>query len=217
MTGPQQTMFPFLAGLLMLASTAPSQQTSEESRSARPKVGLVLSGGGARGCAHVGVLKVLEELHIPIDFVVGTSMGSIVGGAYAYGMSLDELESTVTRTNGKRPWSTLLKDTPSRDRESFRRKQEQRGFLVDFGLGYRDGEFRLPKGLLQGQNLELELLHLLHEAHDLKSFDELPIPFRAVAGQGSGAQCRQPAASVAREHVATGGFFTGRDRRPLTD
>lgn len=147
----------------------------------RPKIGLVLSGGGARGCAHVGVLQVLEELHIPIDFVVGTSMGAIVGGAYAYGLSADELESSVVRSDGRRPWSSLLMDAPQRDRESFRRKEEDRGFLVDFGLGYRDGQFRLPKGILQGQNLELELLQLLPEAHDLQSFDDLRLPFRAVA------------------------------------
>lgn len=168
-----RTMVTLLVALTAFAAGLAAQE--------RPKVGLVLSGGGARGCAHVGVLKVLEQLHVPVDFVVGTSMGSIVGGAYAYGMSLNNLEAAVTRTNGLRPWSILLKDDPSRDRQYFRRKQEQRGFLVDFGLGYRDGEFRLPKGLLQGQNLELELLHLLPEAHDLASFDELPLPFRAVA------------------------------------
>lgn len=196
-------MLPFLAGFILFASTAhcqsPPQQAPEEGLRARPKVGLVLSGGGARGCAHVGVLKVLEELHVPVDFVVGTSMGSIVGGAYAYGMSLTELEAAVTRTNSKRPWSILLKDTPSRDRESFRRKQEQRGFLIDFGLGYRDGEFRLPKGLLQGQNLELELLHLMPEAHDLKSFDQLPLPFRAVAVElGTGKQVVLDSGSLPR-------------------
>lgn len=147
----------------------------------RPRIGLVLSGGGARGLAHVGVLQVLEDLRIPVDAVVGTSMGSIIGGAFAYGYTPDELEEQAVRGGGRRPWSRLLDDDPPRYQQSFRRKQEQRGFLIDFGLGYRDGEFRLPKGILLGQNLELELLEMLPMAHDLDSFDELTLPFRAVA------------------------------------
>jgi NTE family protein len=172
--------------LSALTIALPAQQDSirqvdVEGASGRPKIGLVLSGGGARGCAHVGVLQVLEELRVPVDFVVGTSMGAIVGGAYAYGLSTEELEACVVRSGGRMPWSALLMDSPSRDRESFRRKEEDLGFLVDFGLGYRDGQFRLPKGILQGQNLELELLQMLPEAHDMQSFDDLRLPFRAVA------------------------------------
>lgn len=177
-TVAQVVVVRILAGLLVLAQL-PAQAAGEEPR--RPRIGLVLSGGGARGCAHVGVLQVLEELQVPIDLVVGTSMGSIVGGMYAYGLSPEQLRVAVTREGSSRPWNTLLQDSPLRQRESFRRKQEQLGFLVDFGLGFRDGQFRLPKGLLQGQNLELELLHLMPEAHDLASFDQLPLPFRAVA------------------------------------
>ena len=146
----------------------------------RPRIGLVLSGGGARGIAHVGVLQVMEELRIPVDVVVGTSMGAIVGGSYAYGYTADELEVAVVRSGDLRSWDELLTDAPPRREQAFRRKQEQLGFLIDFGLGYGDGEFRLPKGILQGQNLELELLEMLPMAHALESFDELPLPFRAV-------------------------------------
>ena len=167
--------------LAALSVSLPTQQNQDSIDGPRPRIGLVLSGGGARGCAHVGVLKVLEELRVPIDVVVGTSMGSIVGGCYAYGYSPAELEDAVIRSGGRRPWSRLLRDDSPRVQQAFRRKEEQRGFLVDFGLGYRDGEFRLPKGILQGQNLELELLQLLPEAHDLASFDSLPLPFRAIA------------------------------------
>jgi NTE family protein len=145
------------------------------------RIGLVLSGGGARGCAHVGVLKVLEQLRIPIHCVAGTSMGSIVGGFYAYGLSPERLELEMTRAGNRRPWSLLLQDQAARQARSFRRKQEDFQFLVDIGLGWRDGGFRMPKGLKQGQNLELELLTLAAGAHDLASFDDLPIPFRAVA------------------------------------
>jgi len=161
------------SALLLLAALAPSQQ--------RERIGLVLSGGGARGCTHVGVLKVLEELRIPIHCVTGTSMGSIVGGFYAYGLSPEQLEDEMTRAGSRRPWSVLLQDESARRDRTFRRKEEDYALLVDFGLGLHDGELRLPKGLAQGQNLELELLSLSMHAHDLDSFDELPIPFRAIA------------------------------------
>lgn len=154
---------------------------AQEPLGEEPRIGLVLSGGGARGCAHVGVLKVLEELRIPIWCVAGTSMGSIVGGFYAYGLSPERLEQEMTRAGNRRSWALLLQDQPVRTERTFRRKQEEFEFLVDVGLGYRDGGFRLPKGLVQGQNLELELLALTVGAHDLTSFDLLPIPFRAVA------------------------------------
>lgn len=147
----------------------------------RPRVGLVLSGGGARGCAHVGVLQVLEELRVPVDVVAGTSMGSIVGGLYAYGYGPARLEAEMTRTGARRPWARLLVDDPPRARQSFRRKREDFTLPVDVGLGWRDGGFRLPKGLRQGQNLDLELRSLVLFAHELQSFDELRLPFRAVA------------------------------------
>lgn len=160
----------------LLAGLAFAQSAVEPER-----IGLVLSGGGARGCAHVGVLKVLEELRIPIHCIAGTSMGSIVGGLYAYGLPPERLEEELTRAGDRRPWSVLLQDQPDRAVRSFRRKQEDFEYLVDFGLGWKDGAFRLPKGLVQGQNLELELTAFTVGAHDLASFDLLPIPFRAVA------------------------------------
>lgn len=167
----------FVAALGVFVGAATAQQLPGD----EPRIGLVLSGGGARGCAHVGVLKVLEELRVPIHCIAGTSMGSIVGGCYAYGLSPERLEQEMTRAGNRRPWALLLQDQPVRSERTFRRKQEEFEFLVDVGLGYRDGAFRLPKGLVQGQNLELELLALTVGAHDLASFDLLPIPFRAVA------------------------------------
>ena len=167
-------------GAWLLASTLPLGLACGQAP-APERIGLVLSGGGARGCAHVGVLKVLEELRIPIHCIAGTSMGSIVGGLYAHGMSPEQLEQELTRAGARRPWSVLLQDQPDRAVRSFRRKQEDFEYLVDFGLGWKDGAFRLPKGLVQGQNLELELAAFTVGAHDLASFDLLPIPFRAVA------------------------------------
>src|SRR5262245_31556421 len=143
----------------------------------RPRLGLVLSGGGARGIAHIGVLEVLEELRVPVDCVSGTSMGAIIGGLYAYGLSPEELERWVLSVD----WPYLLQDYPNRSDLTIRRKQEEYEFLVQVRLGVRDGKIALPKGLIQGQNLGLVLDQLAIEAHDLASFDELPIPFRCVS------------------------------------
>ncbi|MBX3461710.1 MAG: patatin-like phospholipase family protein [Planctomycetes bacterium] len=158
-----------------LGAQAPTQS------SARPRIGLVLSGGGARGAAHAGVLHVLEELRIPVDCVVGTSMGAIVGGLYAYGLSPDQLAASLTREGSPHDWADLLRDGPRREDFVFRRKEDERKFLSNVRIGVRDGELAFPKGLLVGQNLEVELHALTLEAHSLRSFDDLPLPFRCVA------------------------------------
>ena len=143
----------------------------------RPTVGLVLSGGGARGAAHVGVIKVLDDLQIPVDFVAGTSMGAIVGGLYASGMTADELVHVIETAD----WSALLTDRPPRAQRSFRRKSDDIGFLVDFDLGIDKSGLIFPEGFIQGQNLEIALKRLALPAISIDDFDELPIPFRAVA------------------------------------
>lgn len=160
-------------GLLLPLQDAARAQTE----ATRPRIGLVLSGGGARGITHIGVLKVLEELHVPIDCIAGTSMGAIVGGLYAYGLSPAELEKLVKSTD----WDFLLSDKPQRDDELFRRKQDELHNLVDLNLGFRDGKFRLPLGL--GHASKAALLFSLEtiDAHNLRSFDDLRIPYRAVA------------------------------------
>ena len=143
----------------------------------RPTVGLVLSGGGARGGAHVGVIRVLEALNVPVDYVVGTSMGAVVGGLYASGMSADELVRVVETAD----WNVLLTDRPPRSQRSFRRKSDDLGFLVDFDLGVDKTGLLLPGGLVQGQNLDLELRRLTVPVATVDEFDALPVPFRAVA------------------------------------
>ncbi len=147
----------------------------------RPRVGLVLSGGGARGIAHVGVLQVLEELRVPVHCVAGTSMGAIVGGLYAYGLSPDELRAATVRDGSERDWAFLLRDGGDRSERPMRRKQEDRGYWTRMRLGLRDGELTTAQGVLAGQNLEVELAWLVREAHDLPSFDQLPVPFRCTA------------------------------------
>ncbi|TMU79909.1 hypothetical protein FGA82_11565 [Pseudomonas fluorescens] len=148
------------------------------SEASRPKVGLVLSGGAARGLAHIGVLKALEEQGIKIDAIAGTSMGAVVGGLYASGYKIDELEKLALNID----WQAALSDAPPREDVPFRRKQDDRDFLVKQKLSFRDdGSLGLPLGVIQGQNLALLLESLLAHTSDTRDFDNLPIPFRAVA------------------------------------
>ena len=160
-----------------VAVASDDASTHDVERQDRPTIGLVLSGGGARGVAHVGVIEVLDELQIPVDFVAGTSMGAIVGGLYASGMSADELSHFVETVD----WSKLLTDRPPRAERSFRRKSDDIGFLVDFELGVDKSGLIFPGGFIQGQNLEIALKRLALPVISIDDFDELPIPFRAVA------------------------------------
>ena len=150
---------------------------AEGARAAHPRIGLVLSGGGARGSAHIGVLKVLEEMRIPIHVMVGTSMGSLVGGGYASGLSPQELEQRVTQVN----WDELFNDDPPRKNWPARRKEETANPTWNFTVGVRDGNLRLPKGAISGQKVQLFFSDLVKGTERIQSFDALPIPFRAVA------------------------------------
>lgn len=156
------------------AADPPSEAPSP---AARPRVGLVLSGGGARGAAHVGVLKVLEQLHVPIDAVAGTSMGAVVGGLYASGLGARDIEKIMTSLN----WQAAFRDRPPREDLTLRRKQEDENFLVKFPLGVRGHRVVLPKGLIEGQGLSQMLRRLTLPVARITDFDELPTRFRAVA------------------------------------
>jgi NTE family protein len=142
-----------------------------------PKVCLVLSGGGARGVAHVGVLKVLEELRVPVHCIVGTSMGAIIGGAYAYGMTPAQLEKEIREAR----WESVLVDQPSRETRSVRDKELDRSQLGGAEFGLRGHEVLLPAGAIIGHQLELFLQNLAGPNEPFPSFDDLPIPFRALA------------------------------------
>ncbi len=168
-------------GILLFLSfsliASPAAIAVEDTSADRPRVGLVLGGGGARGAAHIGVLRELERLNVPVDAIVGTSMGAIVGGLYASGMSPDELEELVATLD----WADALSDEPSRDTLSFRRKQDDEQFPIDVDLGYRDGEFQLPQGVISGHKLDLILRELTFDVSNVDDFDDLPVPFRAIA------------------------------------
>lgn len=142
----------------------------------RKKVGLVLSGGGAKGVAHIGVLKVLEEAGIPIDYIAGTSMGAIVGGLYSIGYDARMLDSLVRVQD----WMFLLSDKVYRNNLPFSEKETNEKYLVSFPLSQR-GKLTVPAGFISGQNIFHLFSELTMGYHDSLSFMNLPIPFSCVS------------------------------------
>lgn len=200
--------------ILAFLCSAYSAETTE-----RLRVGLVLSGGGARGAAHVGVLKVLQELRVPVDAIAGTSMGAVVGGLYAAGMEPDELDALVRDID----WDDAFSDRTARNTLSFRRRQDDTGYLVKFDLGYNNGNFVLPKGIIQGQKLGLILREQTLEVSHIDRFDNLPTPFRAVAADltnGASVELKEgDLVTAMRASMAAPGVFSPIevDGRPLVD
>ncbi len=156
-----------------IALSLPAWPQAEE----RPRIVLALGGGGAKGAAHIGVLRELEALHVPVDAIVGTSMGAIVGGLYAAGLSLDEIERTLVGLD----WQEALSDKTARELLSFRRKQDDARLKIKASIGWKAGRLSLPRGVLQGQKLQLILREILLPVANVDDFDRLAIPFRAVA------------------------------------
>ena len=143
----------------------------------RPSIGLVLSGGGARGFAHVGVLKLLEENRIPVDYIGGSSMGALIGAMYSMGWSPDEIQSFVSGLD----WEMLLQPSVSFEHLSFRRKEDRRNIPAPIALPGKISDLKLPNALSSGQEIELLLDRITLDYASVKDFDDLPIPFRAVA------------------------------------
>ncbi len=143
----------------------------------RPRIGLVLSGGGARGLAHVGVLKVLERERIPVDVIAGTSMGAIVGGLYASGLSASEIETEVARLD----WMGVFASRVDRQVLSQRRKEQDFEVSPLIELGIRPDGLTAPLGAVSSRLLESHLRRMTQVAAQAKDFDQLPTPFRAVA------------------------------------
>ena len=142
-----------------------------------PRIGLALSGGGARGLAHVGVLKALEEMRIPIHCVTGTSMGAIVGATFASGTAPAKIEEFVLAAD----WAEIFRDNPPRSEISMRRKGDDFKTLMAPEFGVRDGGLALPKGLIAGISIEAFFRVLAAPAVDISDFRKLPIPFEAMA------------------------------------
>lgn len=162
------------APLAAFAECGPSAQDESESR---PRIGLALSGGGARGAAHIGVIRVLREQNVPIDCIAGTSMGAIIGGLYASGMSPEEIEQAIDEID----WDSVFDDSTYRADKTFRRKRDDDTFLIKRQLGFSDGKIKTPLGLVQGQKIDLVLSKLTLPVALVDDFDKLAIPFRAVA------------------------------------
>lgn len=168
------------SGVAAISQQAASQSTDAqktvESPKPRPKIGIAFEGGGALGFAHIGVIEWLEAHHIPIDYVAGTSMGGLVGGLYASGLSTDEIKAFIQRID----WKTVLSGELPFQALSYRRKEDKLAFpnRLEFGL---KGGFSLPSGLNSGSAVGLLFDRTMLPYYDLKSFDDLPIPFRCVA------------------------------------
>ena len=143
----------------------------------RPRIGLVLGGGGARGIAHISVLKELERLQVPIDCVAGTSMGSLIGGLYASGMTAAELEEMVTTID----WMELMNDDIMRQDRSFRRKLDDQKALAPARPGIGKGGLKLPAGVKTGEKILMFLEEKTAKAAGITDFNRLSIPYRAVA------------------------------------
>jgi NTE family protein len=167
---------------LLALSTAhpglpPTRRRPSAADTAAPRIGLALSGGGARGIAHVGVLKVLEEMRIPIHCVTGTSMGAIVGGTFSAGVTPEKLQEVVLKTN----WDEIFRDQPPRQEIAIRRKVDDYKTLFRPEFGVKDGGLALPTGVLAGVSIEAFFRVLTAQAYDISNFEKLPIPFRAMA------------------------------------
>ncbi len=160
------------------APVVPERPEGEPDATARrPRIGLALGGGGARGFAHVGVLRALEELRIPVDVVAGTSMGAVVGGLYAVGLTPAQIESALVALD----WNDIFSDRPHRADRSLRAKLDDRAELFDLELGLAGGGIVLPRGLVAGQKLAFALPVPELLVPPAGGFDGLPTPFRAVA------------------------------------
>ena len=143
----------------------------------RPTIGVALSGGGTKAGAHIGVLRVLDEYRVPIDYIAGTSAGAIIGSLYASGLSPDEIEAAVAGID----WDDMLNDNPPRADLPFRRKRDSFNYLVKYRPGYNDGELTLPMGFIHGQKVTQFFRRHFQENADTRNFDALPIPLRVVA------------------------------------
>ncbi len=166
----------FLIAMMMSVLLALScSSIADDAATNRPSIGLVLGGGGALGLSHVGVLKELERMRIPVDYIAGTSMGSIIAGLYASGMAPEEIEEFLKHLD----WNDVLSDeTPRRDL-FFRRKYDDQKYLFEIGIG--NGGIKLGAGMAAGQKFNNLMQYATLHAAGITNFDELPIPFRAIA------------------------------------
>ena len=200
----------FLLGMLLpLFSRAQDMFVTAQAQAPahRPRIGLALSGGGAMGLAEIGVIQWMEENHIPVDRIAGTSMGSIIGAMYATGMSPAEIQKFAEKVD----WDEAFLPEPVYTRLSYRRKQDRRDFQINAPLGLKHG-LNGPNGFNPGHGVGLLLDRIAFPESGIASFDDMPIPFRCVATDmlsGEGVVLRDGSlAQAVRASMAIPGVFT---------
>lgn len=184
MESPARTTYLPVVTILLLGFVSPGLVHGQDtaagapppSSTERPRIGLALSGGGALGLTEIGVIKWMEENHIPVDRIAGTSMGSIIGSMYATGMTPEEIQKFAEKID----WDQAFLPEPGYAEISYRRKQDRRDFLVAAPFGLKHG-LKGPNGLNSGQAAGLLLDRIAFADAGITNFDDLPIPFRCVA------------------------------------
>ncbi|MFQ5629477.1 MAG: patatin-like phospholipase family protein, partial [bacterium] len=174
MIGRSTIPLKYIIFLLAIHFFCLAQISRSQIETVRPKIGLALSGGGAKGLAHIGVLKVLEEIGMPIDYIAGTSMGAVVGALYSIGYSSNTLDSLVTHLD----WSELLTDTKERRYLTMVEKPWDERYVISFRI--RQRSVHLPVGLIAGQKISSLLSRLTWSVHHVNDFTQMPIPFACV-------------------------------------
>jgi NTE family protein len=195
-------------GFLLLVSAA---QAAEETR--RPRIGLVLGGGGARGAAHVGVLEVLQQLRVPVDCVAGTSMGALVAGAFASGMTPAEMRQQLADAD----WNDIFIDNPDFSEMSHRNKQLARRYLPGSESGVSTNGVRYQTGVVAGQKIKLFINQLVRVNQGERTIEELPLPLSIIAtdiGTGERVVMRDGSLSMAmRASMSVPGLLAPLDYR----
>jgi NTE family protein len=167
----------FIIGLLIANATRAQTDLPQHTETGRPKIALVMGGGGAHGVAHLGVLRELERQRVPVDLIVGTGFGGVVGGLYASGMTVEEIADFLTETD----WDNIFDPDTRREDMSFRRKGDDQDFLIKYKVGIQDGQAQLPTSLVPSGKLAQLLQSVTATTKGVNNFDDLPVPFRTVA------------------------------------
>ena len=168
-----------------------SQQVTDSIE--RPRIGVVLSGGGAKGFAHIGALKVIEEAGLPIDYIAGTSMGSIIGGLYAIGYSPETMTQLVREQN----WNAIMSDDIPQKYISIDEKMLDRHYLATFP--FRNKKIQMKSSIYDGEMINLLLARLTSPAYKIKNYNELSVPFLCVATDIENANPAPPSAEPGRK------------------
>lgn len=195
-----------------LQAQNPTQIAAPEKAQQRSKIGLAMSGGGARGLAHVGVLKWMEEHRVPVDYIGGTSIGALVGSAYSLGMLPGEIQEFVESI----PWDEVMRPDPAYTEITYRQKEDRREYPVAFPLGIKKKQIAAPNGLNPGHGVGLLVDRMSLPAYAAADFEHLPIPFRCVATDmisGKAVVLKSGSLSEAlRASMSMPGFFTPVER-----